>query len=226
MLVQKMACKKTPTPVKEGMPAALKNTSAVATQSPDGLVLKRRKKLSVEEQRAQQEAEAKAAESDVDDTKVVAGSSSDSDDHARQQKSKTSAPDMRRVSQGHAKNTSSDSDGSATTQRTSALKPSKKKEESGSRKIPSGPGGGSTRHTRSQPTKANVETTQDAENTDGPQKSLHAGRGSQGFSRVRSHTRAGRGVRVLHGVPQSGSARMYTPGSFRAPNVLSRQRQH
>ena len=59
MLVQKMASKQSPTPVK--------NTSAVATQSPDGLVLKRRKKLSVEEQRAQQEAEAKAAESDVDD---------------------------------------------------------------------------------------------------------------------------------------------------------------
>jgi len=45
MLVQKMASKQSPTPVKEGMPAA----------------------LSVEEQRAQQEAEAKAAESDVDD---------------------------------------------------------------------------------------------------------------------------------------------------------------
>ena len=67
MLVQKMASKQSPTPVKEGMPAALKDTSAVATQSPDGLVSKRRKKLSVEEQRAQQEAEAKAAESDVDD---------------------------------------------------------------------------------------------------------------------------------------------------------------
>ena len=46
MLVQKMASKQSPTPVKEGMPAALKDTSAVATQ---------------------QEAEAKAAESDVDD---------------------------------------------------------------------------------------------------------------------------------------------------------------
>ena len=67
MLVQKMASKQPPTPVKEGMPASRKDTSAVATQSPDGLVLRRRKKLSVEEQRAQQEAEAKAAESDVDD---------------------------------------------------------------------------------------------------------------------------------------------------------------
>jgi hypothetical protein len=53
-----MASKQPPTPVKEGMPAALKDTSAVATQSPEGLVFKRRKKLSVEEQRVQQEAEA------------------------------------------------------------------------------------------------------------------------------------------------------------------------
>jgi hypothetical protein len=67
MLVQKMASKQSPTPVKEGLPAALKGTSAVASRSPDGLIFKRRKKLSVEEQRAQQEAEAKAAESDVDD---------------------------------------------------------------------------------------------------------------------------------------------------------------
>ena len=68
MLVQKMASKSSPAPVKEGLPAALKKTSAQnASRSPDVLVLKRRKKLSVEEQRAQQEAESKAAESDVED---------------------------------------------------------------------------------------------------------------------------------------------------------------
>ena len=68
MLVQKMASKSSPAPVKEGLPAALKKTSAQnASRSPDVRSSAWRKKLSVEEQRAQQEAEAKAAESDVDD---------------------------------------------------------------------------------------------------------------------------------------------------------------
>jgi hypothetical protein len=68
MLVQKMASKSSPAPVKEGLPAAPKKTSAQnASRSPDVRSSARRKTLSVEEQRAQQETEAKAAESDVDD---------------------------------------------------------------------------------------------------------------------------------------------------------------
>ena len=67
MLVQKIAAKRSPTPVKEGLPAARKSPSAHGSGSPDGLVLRRRTKLSVEELQAQEEAETKAAESDVDD---------------------------------------------------------------------------------------------------------------------------------------------------------------
>jgi hypothetical protein len=161
--------------------------------------------------------------------KVLQSSDSDSDANAQltsaQQKSKikkgadrakNSDPDMRRVSQGHL---------SGNKRKVAAAKSPLDTAVETLQSTQTAEALHATLEAN-QPRLPNAETTQEAENTDGPQKPLHAGRGSQGFSRVRSHTRAGRGVRVLHGVPQSGSARMYTPGSFRAPNVLSRQRQH